>query len=333
MKVLVIGGTGNISRCIVSALVERGHDVAMFNRGQHIDAPESGVRVIHGDRLDRSDFESKMRCERFDAVIDMISYNILDALSAFRAFRDRVEVFIHCSSVMTYGPPFSGVNVPESAPLNGTSDYATGKIESDRMLLEAHEKHGFPVIILKPSYTHGPGMTLLRQVRCDGEWIDRLRKRKPILSVGDGLNYFQFLSSRDAAVAFAVAVERPQCIGGVYNLVHPRPHTWDEWHRIAAQALGVDADIVHAPRHTLETIAPKRYGGLSQNFGHTQIFSGSKLAVDIPEFYPSVALVESVSENIAWMDKYSMVPDSDQDDLEDRIIEAIRKLPTHFGRE
>ena len=30
---------------------------------------------------------------------------------------------------MTYGPPFSGINLPETAPLQGTSGYGLGKID------------------------------------------------------------------------------------------------------------------------------------------------------------------------------------------------------------
>jgi hypothetical protein len=41
--------------------------------------------------------------------------------------------------------------------------------------------------------------------------------------------------------------------------------------------------------------------------------------------------VESVAENIEWMDKHGLVVDSDADDLEDRIIAAARNLPAGFG--
>ena len=64
MKVLVIGGTGNISRGIVAALQARSHEVVLFNRGQHVDAPPPDVRVIYGDRKQRADFESKVRRRR-----------------------------------------------------------------------------------------------------------------------------------------------------------------------------------------------------------------------------------------------------------------------------
>ena len=327
MKVLVIGGTGNISRGIVAALQNRNHEVVLFNRGQHADPPPSDVRVIHGDRKNREDFEAKVGAEEWDAVIDMISFNAEDAASALRACQGRVGHFVHCSTVMTYGPPFSGINLPETAPLQGTSGYGLGKIEADNLLLEAHAHDGFPVTIFKPSYTHGPGMNLHRQVGGDGSWIDRLRKGKPILSAGDGLNYFQFLSSRDAGIAFTEVLGRSDCFGEIYNIVHPQARTWDEWHRAAAEALGVDIEIVHVSQETLIAMAPERFSGLRGNFGHTQIFSHEKLTAVLPEFTPQVPVTESVAENIAWMDKHNLVPDSDADDLEDQIIETVHNLP------
>lgn len=329
MKVLVIGGTGNISRQIVSELLKHGHEVILFNRGEHPDKPPSDVKVIFGDRLDREFFEFRMRQESFDVVFDMISYNAEDAQSAIRAFRDRVGMFIHCSSVMTYGPPFPyfGVSVSESMPLNGISTYAMGKIAADTILLDAFHRLSFPVVIIKPSYTFGPGMPLLRQVRCDGEWIDRLRKGKPIISVGDGLNYFQFLSSRDAAIGFVGLLSKPGMIGGTYNLVHPNHRTWDDWYRIAASALDVQANLVHVPQDILLAVAPHRYYRLIDNFGHSQVFDGSKFWSAVPSFNPSIDLVESVRENIEWMDMHDMVPDSDSfDPLEDNIISAIKSF-------
>ena len=144
------------------------------------------------------------------------------------------------------------------------------------------------------------------------------------------MNYFQFLSSRDAGVGFTEALGRSECLGQVYNIVHPQARTWDEWHHTVAQALGVEAEIVHVPQETLIAIAPDRFRGLRGNFGHTQIYTGTKLAEAIPEFQPETPPVESVTENIAWMDKHNRIPDSDADDLEDRIIEAVRNLPTHL---
>ena len=174
-------------------------------------------------------------------------------------------------------------------------------------------------------------MLVHRQVGGDGSWIDRLRKGKPILSAGDGLNYFQFLSSRDAGIGFAEVHSDDQNAsvrsttssthrhGHGTNGTAPSPKRWASKPKSSM-----------FPQETLIAIAPERFRGLSGNFGHTQIYTGAKLARDIPEFQLATPLVESVAENIAWMDKHSRVPDSDADDLEDRIIEAVRDLPTRL---
>ena len=332
MNVLVIGGTGNISRRIVTALLKRNHQVTIFNRGQHPDSPPAEVRVILGDRKQRDDFEQKMKAERFDAVIDMISFSVEDATSAIRAFEGRVKHFIQCSTVMTYGPPFprDGINVTETDSLNGKSDYGLGKIAADNLLLQSYRESDFPVTILKPSYTYGPGLNVQRQVGGDGSWVDRLRKGKPILSAGDGLTLFQFLSSHDAGEGFAEVVGRTECLGQIYNIVHPQPRTWNQWHRAVAEAIGVEAEIVFVAQETLVAIAPERFKGLARNFGHTSVFDVQKLTQVIPELQPKTPLVESIAENVEWMDQGDLIPDSDEDVLEDKIIAAVRKLPTQI---
>ena len=84
MKICIVGGTGNISQAIVRLLLEHGHEVVCFNRGQR-EKPQGGVRLIRGDRHNREDFEKKIQAEKFDAAIDMICFNAEDAASSSRA--------------------------------------------------------------------------------------------------------------------------------------------------------------------------------------------------------------------------------------------------------
>ena len=70
----------------------------------------------------------------------------------------------------------------------------------------------------------------------------------------------------------------------------------------------------------------------SENFGHTQGFSAAKLSRDVPEFRPSTPLSESLAESIVWIAKRALVLGSDADDLEDRIIAAVRGLPDYLAR-
>ena len=60
MNVLILGGTGVISRAIVQRLLDSDHDVTLFNRGNRTLAFQKEVRQITGDRLDRGRFSSSI---------------------------------------------------------------------------------------------------------------------------------------------------------------------------------------------------------------------------------------------------------------------------------
>src|ERR1035437_8485215 len=129
MRVLIIGGTGLISRGIVKHLLARGAEVTVFNRAQREDTLPGEVKQLTGDRNQFVDFERQFAAARFDAVIDMVCFTPEQADSGVRAFRDRCEQFSFCSTVCTYGvkvPP--QVLVDESFPQEPISGYGRNKL-------------------------------------------------------------------------------------------------------------------------------------------------------------------------------------------------------------
>ena len=66
MRVCLVGGTGNISTSILRLLIEVGHEVTVFNRGQPPGLPP-GVRAVQGDRKDRQAFETAIQAQGLDA--------------------------------------------------------------------------------------------------------------------------------------------------------------------------------------------------------------------------------------------------------------------------
>ena len=152
MKIGIVGGTGNISQSIVKLLLEKGHEVVCFNRGQTTKAPD-GARVIQGDRHDREDFERKMQAEKFDAAIDMICFDAEAAQSSIRAFRG-VGWFVQTSTTCTYGVQYEYLPVDETHPLRPNTDYGRNKVAADDVYLEAYHHERFPAIISKPSTTY-----------------------------------------------------------------------------------------------------------------------------------------------------------------------------------
>lgn len=324
MRICIVGGTGNISTSITRLLLEQGHDVTVFNRGQCGRAPK-GVREICGDRKDRETFERTMQAEGFDAAIDMICFTAEDAASSVRAFRG-VKQFVQTSTICTYGIHSDWLPVTEDHPLRPITDYGRNKVAADAVFMEAYHREAFPVTIIKPSSTFGPKWSLLRQVAWEAGWVDRVRKGKPILVCGDGNTIHQLLYVDDAALGFAGVLGKDRCIGQTYNLVNRGFTTWAEYHRTAMHVIDREVELVGVPLADLVAANVPNVGICKDIFAHNTYYSCEKIMRDVPEFRPQVSLEEAIRRVYEAMQREDRIPDSDAETWEDRLIAAQRAV-------
>ena len=324
MKVGIVGGTGNISKSIVRLLLEKGHEVVCFNRGQTTQ-PTEAVRVIQGDRHDRENFERKMQAEKFDAAIDMICFNAEDAASSVRAFRG-VGWFVQTSTTCTYGIQYDYLPVDETHPLRPNTDYGRNKVAADDVYLEAYHRERFPAIIIKPSTTYGPVQGMIRQICWDFSWIDRTRKGKPVVVCGDGFALHQHMHVDDIARAFVGVIGKEHTIGQTYNAVNRGYITWADYHHLAGKILGRDVDLVGMPFEDLKRLEVPHIGILEDEFAYNDYYSSEKLFRDVPEFHPQISLEQGMTQVFEVMEREGRIPNSDELTWEDQIIARQKKV-------
>jgi nucleoside-diphosphate-sugar epimerase len=321
MKIGIVGGTGNISQPIVKLLLEQGHEVVCVNRGETRPI-HPGARLIKVDRKDRVRFEALMQAEKFDAAIDMICFDAADAASSVRAFRG-VGWFVQTSTVCTYGIKYDYFPVDETHPLRPSTDYGRNKAAADDVYLTAWHTEKFPAVILKPSTTYGPVQGMVRQVCWDFQWIDRVRKGKPILVCGDGNALHQHLHVDDIAQAFVGVIGKEQTLGQVYNAVNRGYITWADYHCLAGKVLGQATQLVGVPFATLQRLNVPDFGICEEIFAHHVYYSGEKLFRDVPEFRPQVTLEQGMAQVFAAMEREGRIPNSDELTWEDEIIHKV----------
>ena len=305
MKICIVGGTGNISHAIVRLLLEHGHEVVCFNRGQR-EKVQEGVGLIQGDRHNREDFEKKMQAEKFDAAIDMICFNAEDAASSVRAFRG-VGWFVQTSTTCTYGIQYDYFPSDESHPLRPNTDYGRNKVAADNIYLEAYHREKFPAVIIKPSTTYGPVQGMLRQICWDFSWIDRVKKGKPIIVCGDGFALHQHMHVDDIAQAYVGVIGRENTIGQTYNAVNRGYITWADYHRLAGKVLGKEVQLVGVPFEDLKRLNVPHVGILEDEFAYNAFYSSEKLFCDVPEFHPKISLEEGMTRVFEVMERRGCV--------------------------
>jgi nucleoside-diphosphate-sugar epimerase len=321
MRVCVVGGTGNISSSIVQLLLEKDCEVTVFNRGQHGSIPD-GVHLIQGDRNNREEFEKCIQTEKFDVGIDMICFDAADARSSIRAFKG-VGQFVMTSTVCTYGIDYDWFPVTEDHPLRPITDYGRNKAAADAVFMEAYYREDFPITIIKPSTTYGPQQGMLRQVAWDFSWIDRIIKGKPILVCGDGNALHQHLHVDDAAKAFVGVLGVDRTIGQTYNMVNRGFITWADYHHTAMGVLGQNIELVGVPFNRLKKFDIPGFEICEEIFAHHVYYDAERLFRDVPQFQPTISLEEGMTQVFEVMKREGRIPDSDQLNWEDEIIDRV----------
>ena len=331
MKVLIIGGSGLISTGIVNALKTRGADITVFNRGR-TDDRLGDVRRLRGDRDDTAAFEHTLTAAGpWDAAIDMICFTAAQAESTVRALNGRCGHLLFCSTVCTYGNTQTIVPTDETTPQHPHSAYGRDKVAAENVFRRAHEAGKFPVTIIRPSHTYGPGGPVINNLGWETSFVDRLRRGLPVIVSGDGHGLWQSAYADDVGRGFAHAAGKAACFGQAYNATADEIMTWDDYTRRTAAAIGApEPKIVHIPTDLLLTLQPDRLQPLAEIFRYHGVYSSEKLKRDVPEFRQKTPYEEGVRRTVEWLDAHDKITPAADDDFVDRIIAQWTRLGDEF---
>ena len=325
MKILIIGGTGLISTAISRQLVQAGHDLTLYNRGEETARFEGNYSVIRGNRNDFKTFEEQMaNTERFDCVIDMICFKPEQAESDIRAFKGRVGQLIFCSTVDVYTKPPKSFPVRESDERKALSDYGRNKARCEDLFSAAHADGHFPVTILRPAHTYGEGGNIIHTLGWDSYFLDRLRQGKPVIVHGDGESLWVSCHIDDVGNAFVNAVGNEQTFGHAYHVTGEQWQTWNQYHERLAVAIGAPTPtIVHIPADILVRISPEHAMTTYLNFQYTNIFDNSAAKADL-NFKQVIDWETGAKRTYDWLVDNDQINQWETFPFYDRLLESFK---------
>ena len=329
MKVLIIGGTGLISTGITRELVERGDEVTLYNRGKREVEVPARVKKIVGDRRAYAAFEAQMaEAGIFDAVIDMVAFVPEEVESAIRAFRGRTAQYVFCSTVDVYTKPAAVYPVREDAERapSAAFPYALNKARCERILEAAHARGDFAVTTIRPAWTYGEGGTILHSFGWGSDFLDRIRRGKPVIVHGDGTSFWAACHRDDVARAFVGALGTTRAFGKAYHTTSEEWLTWDRYVQTVAEAMQAPAPrIVHIPTEVLGKVAPKAAEWCVLNFRYNGMFDNSAAKAELGFRY-TIPFVDGAKRVIAWLERHDRIESADAQPWYDRLIELWDQL-------
>jgi nucleoside-diphosphate-sugar epimerase len=327
MRVLFIGGTGNISTAATNLAAERGIEVTLLRRGQRSADVAKNVSTITADVTDEAATAKALGNQTFDAVVDWIAFTTADVERDIRLFRGRTKQFIFISSASAYQRPVGHYLITESTPLiNPFWQYSRDKIACEERLMRAYREEGFPITIVRPSLTYGDTQIVLpvNSWKKSFTAVDRMRRGKKVIVPGDGSSLWVITHNSDFAQGIVGLLGHKQAIGHAFHITSDEVMTWDQFYRITAQAAGAEAQIVHIASEFIGACLPETVGSLIGDKSSSVVFDNSKLKRFVPDFCAKVPFAEGIKRTIDWFDADPRRKEIDEDANAawDKLIDA-----------
>ena len=302
MKVLFIGGTGNISTSVSRLCIERGIDLYLLNRGKRkVKIP--GAKTIKGDISQPNQLAPILSNHRWDAIVDWVAFTRDQVERDIELFRDRTNQYIFISSASAYQKPPSYPIVTESTPLfNPYWEYSRNKIVCEERLNLAYREEGFPITIVRPSFTYDTVIPLAIGGWDEYTTIDRMKNGKKIIVHGDGTSLWTITHAEDFAKGFVGLIGNRKAIGHPFQITSDEALTWDQIYRMTAEAAGVEPKIIHIASDFICQQDNSLTGPLLGDKSYTAIFDNSKIKAFVPEFKATIPFSEGVKKTLAWFD-------------------------------
>jgi nucleoside-diphosphate-sugar epimerase len=315
MRVLLIGGNGFIGRCVVAALKQQGHALAVFHRGTT--ATPAGVDEIRGDRNQLNTSAQELKRFAPDVVIDLVISSGPQAAELMNIFRGATRRVVMLSSIDVYravgvsngtetGPllevplteeselrrslhPYS----PESMQLMrkifpwATDDY--DKIPAERAVMNDRE---LPGTVLRLPMVYGPGDPLHRFYPVVKRIADRRRQIIFPETLAAWRSPRGYVENVAAAIALAAIAER--AARRIYNVCEEPSFSELEWTRKIASEMEWEGEFVvlpveRTPRHLLKP------GNPAQHWTASSARIRRELGYQEP-----VAIEQAIRQTIRW---------------------------------
>lgn len=338
MRVLIIGGTGNISTGIVRELMARGHETTLFKRTPGSPDWMTGVRIVAGDRRDRAQLSGATAGMRFDCVIDMVCFDPAEAIAATEIFAGGTEQFIFCSTVDVYSKTPCSYPIRETDPMGAMASFPYGykKMVCEEVFWEAHRKGAFALTVFRPAATYNDtGSPGVHSFGSGTYHLDRLLKGRPIILHGDGNSIWAAAHREDVAAPFANAVGNPVAYGQAYTIAGDEWMTQNHIWRTIARVIGApEPEFVYIPSAVLGVLAPQQAEWCVENFQYNNIFDTTKVKNDLGFRY-NVRYEEGVRRSFAFLHDHGRIESCENYPFYDRIVERWRahmaQLTGEFG--
>jgi nucleoside-diphosphate-sugar epimerase len=327
MKILFIGGSGNISSACTAESLRLGHTLIHFNRGNRSEYTFSKeIMTIQGDINKASDRIKILDHAPFDVVVNFICFSPEQIRQDIDFFSGKTRQYIFISSATVYKKPPDHYIVTEECPLENLYwPYAQNKILCELIL---SSQSVLPYTIVRPSYTFGKTWIPVALTAHEYNPVYRIKKGLPVIVHGDGESLWITTHHTDFARAFVCLYGNQEAINNHFHITSDEVHTWNHIYEIIGKVAGRKPILLHIPSDFIYKIDREWGEGLLGDKAISVVFDNSKIKSVAKNWKALKTFEEGIRESINWYESKPerMIPDPG---IEERTNQLISKYVTY----
>lgn len=314
MRILIIGGNGNISWWCAKVALDRGHEVTAISRGLTWKTRRPAhtlCRYLSMDVDDSDKLRELLETETFDLICDFLALDPSTISRRLSLIAETQSKYVLISSTIVFERNETTGFLVEDSPVReiGWNSYIDAKLRIEKLIHE-HTFLSQRTLIVRPSHTYDTNVPTPLGSNCFTE-IHRVLRGGNLLMPEQCNSRWTLMHSEDFALALIALVENENCFGNTLNLVADNSLSWSE---IANNIL----DILGLPRTRFQVVATQdiesvqindqssiRGSNLGPNFKLHRKWNDeydiTKLQEFIPNWKCSRSFYEGFSETYHWM--------------------------------
>lgn len=326
-KVLIIGGTGRLSKDVAYYAAKCNMEVYCLTRGTF----DRRMFVIDSCKMLYADIRDDEGCRKaigdmlFDTVIDFISYEPTHLKNKLELLYNHYKQYIFISSATVYIPSdnIHGENTSHIA--NNGWQYSRDKILCEKYLKDYFQyKKELVYTIIRPYVTYGNTRIPYPIVPFDSqkEWSLIYRiicgKKIPIM---ESDNVITLTHSRDFAKGLIGLVANSYAYNEDFHITSQDIYKWEDVIDLCSDAIGKSANKQYIPVKDFVEKAPEYSELLIYDKLRNWRFDNSKIISAVPNFKCEIKLQEGIKDMVIF---YVNRPEIQKVDLEwDKKIDLL----------
>ena len=295
MKLLILGGSGQLSGRVAALALAQGHEVWTLTRGRR-PLPE-GMHALTADRSDHGAVRAVLDAAgvRWDACLDCTAQNPADAQLCVDAIGRYTDRFVVISTDSVYHPAYKTVPQDES-----NEHYLTdgGYGATKRLMEEVYLASSLNYTIFRPGHIFGAGF----QPGCYPEHsrqpdlLAHMRAGKPLRLVGGGEFLIHPIFVDDLALAVLDCIDKPAAFRQVFCIGGAEAVTNADYFRTLGRIIDVDVTIETIPLAGYLEAHPQYSGHLCHRCYDMTKLRNAGVRV------PCTSLEEGLRQQVAWLE-------------------------------